>query len=44
MDHLNTAQKKLLQDIREDKEAREELSTLDEVLETQQQQTHNGIF
>ena len=49
MDHLNTAEKKLLQDIKEDKEEEEALSEKserDEGLETRQQQqkTHNGIF
>ena len=49
MDHLNTAEKKLLQDIKEDKEEEEALSEnseRDEGLETRQQQqkTHNGIF
>jgi hemerythrin-like domain-containing protein len=47
MDHLNTAEKKLLHDIREDVEAAE---AEDKVLsenserEEEQQQTHNRIF
>jgi hypothetical protein len=46
MDHLNTAEKQLLKDIKEDKEKEQisEESSEKKELEPEEHKTHNGIF